>query len=125
MTTKYVQDGRVIQYTNTGAAKTSGQVIVIGANNDAMLGVAMTDIAATTGVGSVAIQGVFKLPAASAAVIKAGERVMWDVSAGEFDDNLATPAAGDVSEGATAVADSGNGVTTVDVLLTPGTGTIT
>lgn len=125
MATSKVQEGAVIEYTNTGSAISSGDVVVIGNANDAMLGVALTDIAATTGVGSFAIEGVWELPAASAAVITAGERIMWDVSATEFDDNAATPAAGDVSEAATAVADSGNGVTTVWAKLHPGTGTIT
>lgn len=106
MATNYVQDGSVIQWTNGGSAVSSGDVVVIGSNGDAILGVALVDIA-NGETGSVQIEGVFDLPKVDAAVIAQGEYVIWDSSAGKFDDNAATPASGDVSDGAIAWEDLG------------------
>jgi len=99
----------------------SGAVVAIGN----ILGVALTDIASTA-VGSVAISGVYTVPKVSGAVIAQGESLVWDVSAGAFDDNAATPATGDIS-GAPAVAfeAAGNGVTSIKVCFTGAPGTKT
>lgn len=123
MATNYNFSGDVIQYT-AGANITSGSVVKIGE----ILGVALTDIA-NGATGSVAIRGVFTVPKVSAAVIAQGESLTWDVSAnggaGEFDDNAATPATGDVT-GPPAVAfeGAGNGVTTLQVMFTGVPGTV-
>lgn len=119
MATNYIQDGKVIDYTNGGSAIVSGAVVVIGA----LIGVALTDIAANA-VGAVQICDVFELPKATAAVIGAGEEVIYDVSASEFDDNAAVPATGDVSKACVAVEAAGNGDTTVKVLLNVGVGVV-
>lgn len=120
MTTNAVQPGNVIDYT-AGSTIASGDVVVIGN----IIGVALTDIA-NGSTGSVATRGVFTVPKVSAAVIAQGESLVWDVSAGKFDDNAASPATGDIS-GAAACAweAAGNGVTEMDVYLTgvPGTKT--
>lgn len=122
MAKNYIQPGEVIDWTNgTGGAKTAGSVIAIGQ----MLGVALVDIA-NGATGSVQIKGVFEVPKVSGAVIAAGESLVWDASAGAFDDNLATPASGDISGApAVAVEAAGNGVTAINVLFTgvPGTKT--
>jgi len=121
MSTKYLSEGATIQYANgTGSAVSSDDVV----NMNGVLGVALADIPDGE-TGSVRINGVFRMPKASAAVIAQGETLTWDVSAGEFDDSSATPAAGDVT-GATAVAAAaaGNGDTTVDVLFTGVPGTV-
>lgn len=123
MATNYVQPGDVIQYT-AGADISSGAVVKIGN----ILGVALADIA-NGSTGSVAIRGVFTVPKVSGAVIAQGESLTWDVSAasgaGEFDDNAATPATGDVT-GAAAVAfeGAGSGVTSLDVYFTGVPGTV-
>ncbi len=120
LSTNYIQDGDVIQYT-AGGTIAAGAVVKMGGT----LGVALVDL--TSGVtGSVAIQGVFELPKVSGAVIAQGESLVWDVSAGAFDDNAAIPASGDVS-GASAIAweAAGNGVTTLAVRLTGVAGTVT
>lgn len=118
MSKNYVQEGDVIQYT-AGANIAAGAVVAIGQ----ILGVALVDIA-NGETGSVAIEGVFSVPKVSGAVIAQGESLTWDVSAGAFDDNAATAAAGDIT-GAPAVAfeAAGNGVTTLKVRFTgiPGT----
>lgn len=120
MANNYIQPGEVIDYT-AGANKTSGQVVAIGN----ILGVCLKDIA-NGETGSVQITGVFTVPKVSGAVIAQGESLTWDASAAAFDDNLATPAAGDIT-GAAAVAfeAAGNGVTSFKVKFTgtPGTKT--
>ena len=120
MTTKYIEEGKTLDYTNAGSAIASGDVVIVAG----LIGVAHDDIAATTGTGVLHTDGVFELPKVSAAVIAAGEDVIWDVSAGAFDDNLATPGTGDVSKGATAWEAAGNGVTTVKVKLHGVAGTV-
>ena len=122
MATNFEQDGNVINYENSGTAISSGDVVAVGAT----LGVALVDIAATTGAGAVQIDGVFNVPKVSAAVIVQGERLSWDVSAGAFDDDAATAAAGDVTgESAMAFESAGNGVTTIAVKFTGVPGTVT
>lgn len=116
---KFVQEGKVIQYTNGGSALSAGDVVRIGQQ----LGVCLVDIA-NGATGSVALEGVFTVPKVSAAVIAQGESVIWDASAGAFDDNLATPATGDVSGCCVAMEAAGNGVTTINVKLNVGVGTV-
>lgn len=120
MASNYIQPGETISWTNgTGAAIASGQVVAIGQ----IIGVALVDIA-NGAAGSVGIKGVYAVPKVTAAVIAAGESLVWDASAAAFDDNLATPATGDISGAAVvAIEAAGNGTTTVKVLLNgvPGT----
>lgn len=121
MATNYSGDGHVITWTNgTGSAVSSGDVVVVGQQ----IGVALVDIA-NGDSGSVQLDGVFDLPKVDAAVIAQGESVIWDASAGAFDDNAATPATGDVS--GCAVAMEAKGATTgatIKVKLNVGIGTV-
>lgn len=120
MATNYVEGGDVIQWTNgTGSDVDSGKVVKVGK----VLGVTLQDIASTK-TGSVRIKGVFTVPKVAAAVIAQGENLVWDVSAGAFDDNAATPATGDVSGGSAVAFEAGAATTTsIKVLFTgiPGT----
>jgi len=125
MTTKYIGPGDSVQYSNTGSAISSGDPVVLGAVGNVSVGVALTDIAATTGVGTVAITGVYTFTKATGAVIAQGETVNWDASASNVDDNAATAASGDVEDFGIAMTAAGSGVLTVDVLLLPGNGAIT
>ncbi|WP_444945644.1 capsid cement protein [Microbulbifer sp. VTAC004] len=121
MATNFVQDGRMLDYTNnTSAAITSGQVLAVGA----VLGVAMDDIAVGAS-GVIAIEGVFTVPKVSGAVIGQGQDLTWDVSAKAFDDSAATAASGDIT-GATAFAAeaAGNGATSLAVKFTGVPGTV-
>jgi predicted RecA/RadA family phage recombinase len=120
MATNYVYEGKTLNYTNTGAAIASGAVVVVGN----IIGIAQGDIAATSGTGVLAIEEVWTVPKVSGAVIAAGEKVLWDVSAGAFDDSLATPATGDVSNCCVAMEAAGNGVTTIEVKINVGVGTV-
>jgi len=106
MATNYLQEGRVVDWTNGGSDVLSGAIVVIGSNGDAVLGVAIDDIAAGA-VGAVGVEGVWDVAKADAAVIEAGEYVLWDASASNVDDNQAVGAAGDVADGAWAVESKG------------------
>ena len=123
MSTKRVQDGKVIQFTNGGAAISSDDPVVI----EKLVGVALVDIA-NGETGSVAIRQVYNLPKVDAAVIAQGEAVHFDVSAGangEVDDESATPATGDLL--GWGVAYEAKGATTAEdiaVLLTPNSQTV-
>lgn len=115
----YEQKGETLTFTNAGSAITSGDVVVVGEQ----IGIAKNDIASGA-TGVLAMEGVFVVPKVSAAVIAAGESVIWDTSAGKFDDNAASPATGDVSGACTAWEASGNGVTTIAVKINTGKGTV-
>jgi len=118
----YVQEGERITYTNgSGSTISAGAVVVIGN----MLAVACGDITAGAS-GECATCGVYTVPKVSGAVIAQGESLTWDVSAGAFDDNAATPATGDIT-GAAALAweAKGAGTTTIKVRFTGAPGTKT
>ena len=117
MTKKYIQPGKVIDHV-AGSAISSGDAVVIGI----LLGVALADIPAGD-TGAVQIEGVFEMPKLSTAVIAAGDPLTWDISAGEF--IVAAAATGDLAASAVAIADAGNGTTTVLAKLLPGNASVT
>jgi len=121
MSANYKQKGNTLEYSNTGSAISSGDVVTVGD----LLGIAETDIAATTGVGTVAIEGVFEVACNSADVITQGQILDWDASANEFVDAIGSAASGDLENGVVAMTAAGNGVTLVEVKLLPGNGTYT
>lgn len=106
-----------------GADIVVDQILICGLIDTAKSHIGVARQAITNGdTGIVGVSGVFVFPKVSGAVIKAGESVNWDASAGEVDDNAATAAVGDVVEFGTALEDAGNGVTTVKVdIAEPGT----
>lgn len=120
----FLQHGDMITVAAAAAAITAGQVVKIGN----ILAVAATS-AAVGEPFEAKTTGVFIVPKVSGAVIAQGESLTWDVSAasgaGAFDDNAATPAAGDVT-GAAAYAfeAAGNGVTSLAVKFTGVPGTV-
>lgn len=120
MSTNQVSQGEVIQFVNSGSAISSGDVVVVGE----CLGVALVDIA-NGATGSVAMRGVFTVPKVTAAVIAQGESLTWDVSAGKFDDNAATPATGDITGAAARAEEAGTSSdTTLKVYFTGAPGTV-
>jgi len=120
MATGYRQRGGRLTYTNTGAAISAGDAVVVGN----MVCVALVDIAATTGVGELGTTEVWELAKVSAAVILQGEHVSWDVSAAAVDDTAFTGAAGDLLNFGVAWEAAGAAVLLIDVLLLPGNATI-
>jgi predicted RecA/RadA family phage recombinase len=77
--TNYVQSGNVLLYPNTGALITSGSVVIAGK----FIGIAATDIAATTGTGAVNLCGVYKLAKTNPLVITQGDNLYWNTGTGK------------------------------------------
>lgn len=123
MAKNFVQDGGVKRYTNAGAAIASGSIVIAGG----MAGIALADIA-TGATGSVDFSHgrIYSgIPKVTAAVFAFGEKLIWDTSAGKFDDSAATPATGDITGAVIAWEPGANGETTCTVMLTPGNTTVT
>jgi len=90
MSNRFVKPGDVESVTLSGTVLVN-DVDVIGTGK---LGIAL--VAGVSGdVITYGIKGVYKLPKVTGAVITRGQLVYWDVSAGNVDDDQATPAAGD------------------------------
>jgi predicted RecA/RadA family phage recombinase len=116
-----IHEGKLFSWTNsTGSAVASGDIVPIAG----ILAVATVDIA-DGATGTVKVGYAVKAPKVSAAVIAQGETLTWDVSAGAFDDNAATPATGDITGAAAfAMSAAGNDDTVVEVVLTGVPGTV-
>jgi len=108
----------------TGSAVLAGAIVVMGALGDATLGIALVDIA-DDATGSVGVNCGVTAAKVSAGVFKVGESLIWDSSGSGFDDNQATPAAGDVTGSSRADADGANTETSCSVWLTGIPGTLT
>jgi predicted RecA/RadA family phage recombinase len=119
MAANYKAKGSTVEWTNGGTAVSSGDVVTVGD----LVGIAAVDIGAGE-TGTVHIEGVFEVPCNSADVISVGQTLTWDASADEFVDTN-TPATGDNAGGVVAMTAAGNGVTTVEVKLLPGSGSTT
>lgn len=120
----YINDGNTLSFTNTsGNTIPSGRLVATGHT----LGWAIADIPNNT-TGTLRIRGRGTAPKVSAAVFAAGEKLVFDVSAGSgvgaFDDSAATPAAGDITGGAIAAKAGLNSETECEVILTPGNTTL-
>lgn len=118
----YIKGEKLTVAYTAGGTIAVHDILVVGTNSKACVGVAQEGMVSAD-VGVVDIGGCYSMPKVSAAVIKAGETVDWDVSAGQVDDNQATSASGDVADFGVALEDAGNGVTSLKVALTPGCGT--
>ena len=121
MTTKYRAVGNSVDYTNASGSTIASNSVVEMSHT---IGVAVTDIADGE-TGTVAIEGVFEVPKVPAAVFVVGEKLIWDTSAGQFDDSAATAAEGDITGAAIAMKAGANAETTCLVKLTPGNATLT
>ncbi len=120
MPTNFHQDGKTINHAH-GNAVTSGEAVPIGG----LLGIASVTADSATTI-AYQVEGVYALPKVDAAAIAAGQSVMWDASAGEVDDNQATPAAGDLADFGIAWETKGPGVNeTILVKINTGNGVVT
>lgn len=106
MTTKYIQDGKVLDYT-PGAAVPNGKMVVIGVR----VGIALAAIAAGA-TGPLAVSDVFVYAKLSTDVMAQGALVYYDSA----NDRLTTTSAGNTLAGYAAAA-AGSGATTVLVQL--------
>lgn len=119
-----VQDSGVKLWTNgTGADVASGGIAVASH----MIGIALEDIAngATGSVDFTPGRVYSGAPKVTAAVFAVGEKLIWDSSAGKFDDAAATPATGDITGAVVAWVAGANLETTCSIMLTPGNATLT
>lgn len=113
--------GNTVQYTNTGSAIASGAVVIVGH----LVGIAETAIAASTGVGTVNIEGEYEVAGKSADTFTVGQKLDWDASASEFVAAIGTAASGDCENGVVAVAAKAASSTVARVKLCPGAGSTT
>lgn len=109
MATNYIQEGKALNYTPSGADVASGDFLVIGAIG----AVAKTDIADGK-TGAVHISGVFSVAKASGAITQ-GAKLYWNSS----NSNLTTTASGNTLVGVAAAA-AASGDATVPLLLNVG-----
>ncbi len=109
MATNYVQEGKALNYTPSGADIASGDLVIIGT----IAGVARTDIADGK-TGAVHICGVFSLPKASGAVTQ-GAKLYWSSA----NSNVTTTASGNTLIGVAAAA-AASGDASIPVLLNVG-----
>jgi len=107
MTTRFVQPGRVLDFTNAGAAIASGAGVLIGTR----FGVALANIA-TGATGSVQICGVFTVPKLSTDNMTQGALVYWDAA----NSRMTLTSAGNTLAGS-AAAPAAASTTSVNVLL--------
>lgn len=105
-----VNSGEVVMYSNSGSAISAGDIVVMGK----VCGIAINDIAATTGVGAVAIKGCFRLTKKTAGDNIAQGTVLKYNSGVEAVSAAATLDAVIVGRAAAA---AGTAATTVDVIL--------
>lgn len=108
----FISEGEMMEYSNAGAAIAAGEVVAFAWG----CGVASVDIAATTGKGSIAVEGVFRLPKEAGLAISQGDIVYFDTGAKEVDKTNTNNKLGYASKGALA------GDTHVEVKLVPSVG---
>ena len=109
MATNYIQEGKSLNYTPSGADVASGDFLVIGAIG----AVAKTDIADGK-TGAVHICGVFSVAKVSGAITQ-GAKLYWNST----NSNLTTTASGNTLVGVAAAA-AASGDATVPLLLNVG-----
>jgi predicted RecA/RadA family phage recombinase len=86
-----VQDGEFLEYTNSGSAISAGGIVVVGER----IGIAVTDIAATTGVGTLQMDRVHELPKTTSQSWTQGAKLFYDAGTSK----LTTTATGNTPAG--------------------------
>lgn len=74
-----IQEGKILNYLNSGSAIASGDAVVVGNR----VGIAITDIANGSS-GAVEMEGCYSVPKVSAQAWAAGDEIFWDSSAELF-----------------------------------------
>jgi predicted RecA/RadA family phage recombinase len=113
----FKQPGHILTYANAGAAIAAGAVVVTGD----VVGIALSDIPATTGEGPISIDGVHEVPKTAGEAWVQGDLIAWDASEDEFAKTI-TPASGDVVGCGVAAAAAASAAVVGLIKLTPGTG---
>jgi predicted RecA/RadA family phage recombinase len=116
MATNFVCNGETLTYANAGAAIASGAPLLVGVR----LGVALGDIAATSGTGEVAVSGVFAVRKVTGAITQ-GALLYWDADAnpveGTAGSGALTTTATDNTLAGFAYAAAASGAATVQIKL--------
>lgn len=73
----FVNTGHRVPYSNSGSAITSKDVVTRVSGNSGCIGIALAAIAATTGTGELAVDGVWTLPKATGEAFTDGQRLYW------------------------------------------------
>jgi predicted RecA/RadA family phage recombinase len=94
MATNFIQEGKALNYTPSGADVSSGDLVVIGT----IAGIAKTDIADGK-TGAVHVSGVFSVAKATGAITQ-GAKLYWSSA----NSNLTTTASGNTLVGVAAAA---------------------
>jgi predicted RecA/RadA family phage recombinase len=76
--TNYKQPGKVMEYVNAGSAISSGAIVPVGDQ----CGIAIADIAATTGRGSLSLEGVYECPKDGDEAFAQGDALYYDAADG-------------------------------------------
>lgn len=76
--TNYKQPGKSMEYTNAGSAIASGAIVPLVDR----CGVAVADIAASTGKGTLMLEGIFELPKDGDEAFSQGDELYHDASDG-------------------------------------------
>lgn len=76
MATNFIQPGDSIEYSNSGSAIASGAMVPVGNR----IGIAVTDIAATTGTGTVSLEGVYSVSKDGDEAFAVGDALFYDAS---------------------------------------------
>lgn len=109
MATNYIQEGKSLNYTPSGADVASGDFVLIG-----MIGAIAKTAIADGKTGAVHLSGVFSVPKASGAVTQ-GAKLYWSTA----NSNLTTTASGNTVVGVAAEA-AASGDANVKILLNVG-----
>ncbi len=88
--TNLVQPGATMEYENAGSAISSGDIVPLGDR----VGIAMVDIPATTGQGSLSLEGVYSAPKDGDEAFSQGDALFYDSADGTMTKTAAgnTPA---------------------------------
>ncbi len=81
MSAIYVNDAHRVNYSNTGSAISAQDVVVIASGTSGKIGIAISDIAASTGTGEVEVFGRFTLPKTTGEAFTQYQALYWDGSA--------------------------------------------
>jgi len=111
----FVQPGGRLSYANAGSAILSGGVVVVRSGTSGMIGIAVTDIAATTGSGEIAVgypEKVHVLAKKSGDTFAMGDICYWSTGSSY----ITSTGSGNTRAGVAAAA-AASAATTINVLI--------
>lgn len=104
MSATFYAKGDRLPYSNISTAIAEGDVVIITSGTSGYIGIAVSDIAATTGTGELEVGGVWTLPKTSGEAFTFGQVVYWDGTALTGTSSSTFTRAGIVAEAAGSAA---------------------